>query len=224
MPVRKMVTRSLRGAGGDFTPKIRFSSFGTSGSRTRSSAAASLRRFEAVEDVLAREIDHRFVDERHAEARHLHEIARVGRSLPGAIASPIAGRLAVDQTPMTAFGSLGPDGARRCASARDIGTWIASVLTFKPGRAVLDLAGQPTPSRSKIAEVDEEALVALTGEDAHAGRRRPAARRRRARRSSGVERGPMFGGGTGSRPRAARASSRCGAGRRCASGDRTGAR
>ena len=48
---------------------------------------------------------------------------------------------------------------------RRFGTWIASELTLKP--AVLSSTWpEPTPSRSKIAEVDVEALVALTGEHA----------------------------------------------------------
>ena len=76
MPVRKIVTRSLRGAGGDWMPKSRLSSLGTSGSVTKPSAAASPVGSSALNDVLRAARDHDLVDQRMAQPRHLHEADR----------------------------------------------------------------------------------------------------------------------------------------------------
>ena len=90
MPVRKIVTRSLRGAGGDWTPKSRLSSFGTSGSSTRSSAAASPVGSMALNTSLRARSITASLTSGIAEARHLDAVAGVG-DLPPARASPPPG-------------------------------------------------------------------------------------------------------------------------------------
>ena len=61
----------------------------------------------------------------------------------------VAKRLAVDHTPMIAFGSLGLVGVARLRDSADFGTRIASELTLNP--AVLSsTTPDPTPSRSKM--------------------------------------------------------------------------
>ena len=177
MPVRKIVTRSLRGAGGESTLKIRFSSFGTSGSVTRSSATASLVGSMPLNASL--------------RARSITASLTSGlpsrdtcTSAPVCVCAPadsvrVAKRLAVDHTPMIALGSVALDGTAPLRVERRIGSWIASVLTLKP--AVLSSTWpEPTPSRSKTREVDVEALVALPGEDARCCRAAAECRRQGA--------------------------------------------
>src|SRR5688572_6557993 len=104
MPVRKMVTRSWRGAAGDWMPKSSESSLGTSGSRTNGSAAAS--------PVGSRELKRSFAPRgittsftRGWPRRETCTMAPLAFSAP-ALRTVTDGRLAVDQTPITALGSL----------------------------------------------------------------------------------------------------------------------
>ena len=89
--------------------------------------------------------------------------------LPGARVA-VAGRLVVDQTPMTRVRIVGA--GRLWPVARQLADrhLDRERVDVQAGRAVLD-AARADAEQVEHREVDEEALVTLTGEDADAGRR-----------------------------------------------------
>ncbi len=72
MPVRKIVTRSFRGAGGDGMSKSAEQKLRHLRVQDERQRRRVLLRLERVERVLRAERDHDFVDERLTEARDLH--------------------------------------------------------------------------------------------------------------------------------------------------------
>ena len=165
MPVRKIVTRSLRGVGGDWMPKSAESSFGTSGSVTKPQRGGVAGRLERVERVLGAARDDDLVDERLAEPRHLHEVAVVLLAARRRASSPTAG-WPWTRRRSTAFGSARRRRPRAVgASARAIGTSIAIVCTLKPASesAVVGV-GRRHGEQVEHVQIDEERIVALAGE------------------------------------------------------------
>ena|SRR5438105_4650373 len=128
MPVRKMVTRSLRGGGGVFTPKSASISGGTVGLVTKLRAALS--------PVGSSPLNVSFTPSgitasltSGMPSRDTCTNAPLDTAVPGARVV-VAGRLAVDQTPIEAFGSDPPDGDAPVRVRCEIGISSAIVWTL----------------------------------------------------------------------------------------------
>ena len=122
------------------------------------------RRLDAVERVLAGEIDHGFVDERVAEARHLHERAAVRLRAGRQRARREAAGRGPHADDRVRIGWRSPASTPPRA-ARDFGTLNRERADVEAGGAVFDVA-RADAEQVEDAEIDVEALVALAGEHA----------------------------------------------------------
>ena len=141
-----------------------------------------LRRLERVERVLRAARNHDFVDERIAEARHLHVVAALCFSWPPP-RLVTDGRLAVDHTPMTALRSRRRRRPRAVARERRDRHFDRDRVHVEAGERVgVVRVGRRHGEQVEDVQIDEERIVALAGEhlrcrSAAAGRPPPRARR-----------------------------------------------